>query len=59
MIVIERNSIQVQTLDLDSEWLELIRQAKKMGLSVEEIRYFLGAGPTVPTSYKTADASNI
>ncbi|MEH7304663.1 anti-repressor SinI family protein [Neobacillus drentensis] len=27
--------------DLDTEWLELIYEAKKLGLSIDEIRNFL------------------
>jgi DNA-binding transcriptional MerR regulator len=27
--------------DLDTEWLELINEAKKLGLSIDEIRNFL------------------
>jgi hypothetical protein len=36
--VLEANTI---VKEIDSEWLELIIEAKKMGMTIEEIREFL------------------
>lgn len=35
--------LEAKTIDkeIDSEWLELIIEAKKMGMTIEEIREFL------------------
>lgn len=30
-----------QQLELDEEWIELIEQAKKMGLTTDEVRSFI------------------
>lgn len=32
---------QVKTGGLDMEWVELMKQAKEMGMSKEEVRHFL------------------
>ncbi len=40
-------TVLVSEKELDKEWVELIRKAQKMGLSIKEIRDFLknSSGP--------------
>ncbi|WP_010651342.1 anti-repressor SinI family protein [Oceanobacillus massiliensis] len=35
------SQLPVDITELDQEWLDLILEAKKLGLSVEEVHYFL------------------
>lgn len=44
--MLEQEKIETQTLD--SEWIELMQDAKDLGLSIEEIREFL-------TTFKTSN----
>lgn len=37
----DRLSVNQADMALDQDWVELITQAKKLGLSLEEIRLFL------------------
>lgn len=38
--------IQTNHMKLDHEWIELIQEAQKLGLTIEEVQHFLRTQPT-------------
>lgn len=42
-------TVEKQIIEIDIEWVTLIRQAKDLGLSIEEVREFIqgGANPKI------------
>ncbi|MGE8206874.1 anti-repressor SinI family protein [Heyndrickxia sp. NPDC080065] len=42
---------ECKDIDLDREWIELLLEAKKLGLTIEDIRLFLGTKGQVHCPY--------